>query len=73
MPALLRSGARINPFRNLFHAPKLVRDPGCHSGRHFQALVDADEVIERELERQRIKVIVQLFAECIRQPRKPPH
>lgn len=46
---------------DIFHVPKLVRNACCHCGANFQRLMDASEVVEHEVERQRVAVVFQLL------------
>lgn len=73
-PPLLR-GRLIGVYQrcNVLHAPKPIGDPSGHRGRHLQRLVDAHEVVEHKVQRQRVNVRVDLFGEGVRQPREAAH
>src|SRR4029079_17376329 len=44
-----------------------------HCRGHFQRFVDAAEIVEHEIERNRVNVVVELLAESVREPGEPPH
>src|SRR5258708_986776 len=48
-------------------------DPRCHRRRDPQRLVDADEVVPERIQRDHVLMVLQLLAEAICQPGKPPH
>lgn len=61
-PALLRLAfPRIYQRHDVLNAPKPVGDPCRHSGRHAQRLVHADEIIEHEIQRQRVDMGIDLL------------
>ena len=50
--------ARVDQRDNISHLPKPIRDPGSHRWSDAKALVDANDVVPDEVERQRVAVIV---------------
>ena len=60
-------------FDQFGHFPKLTRHASCHSRSNFQRLMDADEVIEHEVQRQHVLMVFDLLAESISKARKPAH
>lgn len=47
--------------------------PAAIAGEHFERRMDAGQIVEHEIERQRVDVIFQLLAERIGQAGKPTH
>src|ERR1700722_386871 len=57
-PALRRLGlTRFDPLSDIFHRPQRSRDASRHRGRDLERLMDADEVVEHEVESQRVDVV----------------
>jgi len=50
----------------------MVGDASSHSGRNPQSLVDSGKIVVHEVKRDHMPVIVQLFAESVRQAGKAP-
>jgi hypothetical protein len=50
--------------------PQLAGHSGSHRWGHPQALMDANEVVMHEVDRDRMSVVLDLFREGIRQPGK---
>jgi len=51
----------------------LFSDAGSDCGRYARGLVDANEIVMHEMDRDGMSVVLGLFREAIRQPREPPH
>jgi len=58
---------------DFFNRPDVVRDARFRGWRHAECLMHAGEIVEREVERDRGGVILQLLAESVRQPVKATH
>jgi hypothetical protein len=50
-----------------------MRDPSSHCRRDPQCLVNANEVVMHVVQADRVSVVLDFLAECIRQSREPPH
>jgi hypothetical protein len=50
--------ARIDKSDDILHAPEFIGNGRCHRGRNFQRLMDAAEIVEHEIERQRVATIM---------------
>ena len=68
-----RFGLSINQRNHVLHAPQLVCDASRHRRAASQRFVYSHEVVIGEVERQRVRVVLSLFAERIGQPREPAH
>ena len=56
--------ARLERFQHLdyvFHLPKPIGHAGSHRRRHFERLMDADEVVIQKMQRHRVRVIGDFF------------
>ena len=51
----------------------MVGQSRFHSGSHTQRGMDSAEIVMKEIQRDLMTVILNLLAERIRQPGKPPH
>lgn len=58
---------------NIFPGARAINDASGHRRRNAQRRVDAGKVVEHEIQRQRVHVIVQLFWEAADQVREPAH
>ena len=56
--------------RDILHAPQAIGNPRCHGWAHAKRLVDADEIVEGEIQRQRVDVVLKLLAEGVGQSRE---
>ena len=52
---------RVDQRDDIFHAPKFVSRASGHRGSNFQRLMDAAEIVEHEIERQRVAVVLKLL------------
>ena len=52
---------RFHDRHQIGHFPNPIRHASGHRGGHPQRLMDADEVVIREVEADRVGVVVQLF------------
>lgn len=72
-------GSELPPFGvfdqhgHVFHAPQPIGDSGGHRRSDAVRRVGADEVVIREVERQRVVVVPDLFREPVREPGEPAH
>ena len=53
--------------------PNAISDSRFHGGRDAQGLVNAHEVVPREVQAIRGPQVLPLFTEGVRQPREPAH
>ena len=51
--------------------PQRLAHASRHRWRHLQRLVDADEIVEGEIERQGVDVVLEFLAEGVGEPREP--
>ena len=58
---------------NLFKAPNVIAYAGFHRWRYAQRPVDAPEVVEHEMQRDRMAQVLNLLAEPVCQPREAAH
>ena len=56
-----------------FKRPDMVCETSFHSRRHSQCLVDAAEVVVKEVNRNLMRMIFNLLAESVGQPRESSH
>ena len=74
LTARIRFGlARVDKRHDILHRPKPIRDARRHSRRHAQGLMPTNEIVEHEIERQRVAVVLDLFRERIGESGKPSH
>ena len=50
---------------DILDAPKPIGNAGRHRRRHAQRLMLAHEIVEGEIERERMNVRIDLFRECV--------
>jgi hypothetical protein len=55
---------------NIANFPKTLCDAGCHGRRRPQRFMDAHEIVIQREKRDRMRMVLNLFAETIRKPRK---
>lgn len=65
-PLLLVRSARLacrlrNERRDFLQRPYVIRDARLHGRRHAQRLVDAAEIIVHEMQRHRVRVVLDLL------------
>ena len=65
-----RSGERICSFEYILPRPETVGDACGHGRRDAQHLVDADEIVIDNVDRQRVDMVLQLHAGRVGQPRE---
>src|SRR4051812_28715718 len=53
---------------DIFHRPQPIRHASGHRGSDAKRLMDADEVVEHEVERQRVVVVFELLRERVGEP-----
>src|ERR1700732_3302671 len=64
---------RSRGLQKFAHAPHVVRDPGCHRGRHPKRFVDAPEVIPAVPEHHGSAMVTEALRESERQPCEALH
>jgi hypothetical protein len=57
----------------LSNSPQPISNANLHYGTDFQCLVNPGKIVMSKMQRNSRFEIFHLLAECICQPRKPPH
>ena len=58
---------------DIFHGPQKIRHARFHRGPCLDGRVNLHEVVDHEIERNRVHVVFEFLAECIGQPGKAAH
>ena len=51
---------------DIFHRPELISDARSHGRRQAQGLMDADEILMHEVDRQPVNMVLDFLGECVR-------
>lgn len=64
---------RIHHRNCVFPAPQFVGETGSHGRSDAQRLMDADEIVIDEIERQSVAMVVELLREGVGEAREAAH